>query len=92
MTISKKIAPMDQMSTGNEYKAEPMSTSGERYHSVTASWEYFFTGIYSTRAKPKSPSLIIMAMSSHGLGLCVVTLYSNTSGDDDDCVDYFTFC
>jgi hypothetical protein len=33
--ISAKMQPIDQMSTGVEYLAEPSRTSGARYHSVT---------------------------------------------------------
>jgi hypothetical protein len=55
--ISAKMHPMLQMSTGNEYTLVPSSTSGERYHRVTTSWVYAFTGMENVRPSPRSAIL-----------------------------------
>ncbi len=62
LIISAKTQPTDQISIEFEYFVEPSNTSGGRYHRVTTSWVYPFTGIPEALASPKSAILSILSL------------------------------
>mmetsp|Transcript_848 Transcript_848/g.2615 ORF Transcript_848/g.2615 Transcript_848/m.2615 type:complete len:202 (+) Transcript_848:1524-2129(+) len=57
VSSSAKITPIDHMSTAALYSLAPNSSSGGRYHMVTASWYLGRTGDANSRARPKSATL-----------------------------------
>ena len=54
---SKKMHPIDQMSTAIEYSVAPKRSSGALYQIVTTSCVYGRIGIENALAKPKSANL-----------------------------------
>lgn len=57
------MQPMDHISIGVEYSLAPNKISGARYHKVTTSWVYVFTGRPNALAKPKSANLTFPSVS-----------------------------
>jgi hypothetical protein len=64
VTISAKMVPTAQMSTGKAYVLQPNKISGARYHKVTTSCVKGRIGGTNARANPKSASFSLPSLET----------------------------